>query len=77
MLTTRFTDLVGCSIPIQRAGMGALAPPELAAAVSEAGAPMIVATDRTSEASRHVVLPALKAHPGTGKKRPGLVWWSS
>lgn len=38
MLTTRFTKLVGCTVPIQQAGMGAAAPPELAAAVSEAGA---------------------------------------
>jgi nitronate monooxygenase len=37
MLTTRFTELVGCSVPIQQAGMGAVGPPELAAAVSEAG----------------------------------------
>lgn len=38
MLTTRFTKLVGCTVPIQQAGMGAAAPPELAAAMSEAGA---------------------------------------
>lgn len=37
MLKTRFTELVGCSVPIQQAGMGSLANPELAAAVSEAG----------------------------------------
>jgi NAD(P)H-dependent flavin oxidoreductase YrpB (nitropropane dioxygenase family) len=37
MLTTRFTQLVGCRIPIQQAGMGAASPPELAAAVSDAG----------------------------------------
>jgi nitronate monooxygenase len=37
MLSTRFTELVGCSAPIQQAGMGAGAPPELAAAVSNAG----------------------------------------
>jgi nitronate monooxygenase len=37
MLKTRFTELVGCSVPIQQAGMGAVASPELAAAVSEAG----------------------------------------
>jgi len=37
MLSTRFTELVGCPIPIQQAGMGAVAPPELAAAVAEAG----------------------------------------
>ena len=37
MLTTRFTALVGCSVPIQSAGMGNLATPALAAAVAEAG----------------------------------------
>lgn len=37
MLKTRFTDLVGCTVPIQQAGMGALAIPELAAAVANAG----------------------------------------
>jgi NAD(P)H-dependent flavin oxidoreductase YrpB (nitropropane dioxygenase family) len=36
VITTRFTELVGCTIPIQQAGMGAVAPPELAGAVSEA-----------------------------------------
>jgi NAD(P)H-dependent flavin oxidoreductase YrpB (nitropropane dioxygenase family) len=36
--TTRFTELVGCSVPIQQAGMGQGSPPELAAAVSNAGA---------------------------------------
>ena len=38
MLNTAFTDLVGCSVPIQQAGMGGVATPELAAAVAEAGA---------------------------------------
>ncbi len=37
MLTTRFTAVVGCSVPIQSAGMGNLATPALAAAVAEAG----------------------------------------
>lgn len=37
MLTTSFTELVGCSVPIQLAGMGPVCTPELAAAVSEAG----------------------------------------
>jgi nitronate monooxygenase len=36
-LTTRFTQLVGCTTPIQLAGMSNAATPELAAAVSEAG----------------------------------------
>src|SRR6266542_6974787 len=37
MLTTRFTELVGCSIPIQQAGMASIGTPPLAAAVTEAG----------------------------------------
>jgi len=37
MLTTRFTRLVGCSVPVQQAGMGGVATPELAAAVATAG----------------------------------------
>jgi NAD(P)H-dependent flavin oxidoreductase YrpB (nitropropane dioxygenase family) len=36
-LATAFTDLVGCTIPIQQAGMGAASTPDLAAAVSNAG----------------------------------------
>lgn len=38
MLSTRFTTLVGCSVPIQQAGMGGVAGPGLAAAVAAAGA---------------------------------------
>ena len=37
MSTTAFTDLVGCQVPIQQAGMGN-ARRELAAAVTRAGA---------------------------------------
>ena len=37
MLTTRFTELVGCTVPIQQAGMGRLAGPDLAVAVANAG----------------------------------------
>ncbi|HVM96013.1 MAG TPA: nitronate monooxygenase [Candidatus Acidoferrales bacterium] len=37
MLTTSFTRLVGCTAPIQLAGMPMIASPELAAAVSNAG----------------------------------------
>lgn len=36
-LRTRFTDLVGCRLPIQQAGMGAVSTPALAAAVARAG----------------------------------------
>lgn len=37
MLSTPFTELVGCSVPIQLAGMGGVAVPRLALAVAEAG----------------------------------------
>ncbi len=37
MLKTRFTELVGCRVPIQMAAIGGLAKPSLAAAVSNAG----------------------------------------
>src|SRR5262245_34635570 len=37
MLATRFTQLVGCSVPNQQSGVGRVSPPALAAAVSEAG----------------------------------------
>ena len=37
MLQTKFTKLVGCSVPIQQAGLAALANTRLATAVSEAG----------------------------------------
>jgi nitronate monooxygenase len=38
MLTTRFTELIGCDLPLQQAGMGGVATAELAKAVTEAGA---------------------------------------
>jgi NAD(P)H-dependent flavin oxidoreductase YrpB (nitropropane dioxygenase family) len=47
MLATRFTELVGCVVPIQQAGMGAVSPPALAAAVSNAGALGMVGTARS------------------------------
>ena len=37
MLTTRFTELVGCRLPLQQAGMGGVAKADLAAAVSATG----------------------------------------
>ena len=36
-ITTAFTEIVGCEVPIQQAGMGAASTPALAAAVSNAG----------------------------------------
>ena len=38
MLTTRFTRLIGCDVPIQQAGMGGVGTAELASAVALAGA---------------------------------------
>jgi nitronate monooxygenase len=37
VLATRFTELLGCSVPIQEAGMGGFTSPELPIAVAEAG----------------------------------------
>jgi len=37
MAKAAFTDLVGCALPLQLAGMGGVSTPELAAAVSNAG----------------------------------------
>jgi len=50
MLQTKFTELTGCDIPIQLAGMIGVNTPELAAAVSNAGGlGMISATHMTPE----------------------------
>src|SRR5438876_4220254 len=37
MLQTKFTELLGCKVPLQQAGMGKIASPALATAVAEAG----------------------------------------
>src|SRR3989441_1064375 len=37
MLQTKFSELLGCTVPLQQAGMGKLASPALAAAVADAG----------------------------------------
>jgi nitronate monooxygenase len=47
MLATRFTELVGCTVPIQQAGMGEAGSPELAAAISEAGGLGMLGAART------------------------------
>jgi nitronate monooxygenase len=50
-MATRFTDLVGCTVPIQLAGMGPVCSDELCAAVSEAGGlGMITVAATTPEA---------------------------
>jgi len=37
MLQTKFTELLGCTVPLQQAGMGKIASPALASAVADAG----------------------------------------
>src|SRR5437773_11723081 len=37
MPQTKFTELLGCTVPLQQAGMGKIASPALATAVAEAG----------------------------------------
>ena len=54
MLTTRLTELVGCTVSIQQAGMGWFAYPPLANAVAEAGGLGLVSVmaDRPTESRR-------------------------
>src|SRR5580700_7687381 len=50
VLATAFTELVGCQVPIQLAGMPQVSVPRLAAAVADAGGlGMITPTDHTVE----------------------------
>lgn len=51
MLHTRFTKLVGCTIPLQQAGMGGIATAELAGAVAGAGALGMIGGVRLSAAT--------------------------
>src|SRR5947209_3337961 len=51
MLQTKFTELLGCAVPLQQAGMGKIASPALAAA-ERAGCDLIVA--QGTEAGGHV-----------------------
>jgi NAD(P)H-dependent flavin oxidoreductase YrpB (nitropropane dioxygenase family) len=73
MLTTRFTKLVGCSVPIQQAGMGAASPSELAAAVAdrtatgEVGAMALHAGESVSAVKR--VLPREKSSASWPRRR--------
>jgi nitronate monooxygenase len=58
MLATRFTELVGCTVPIQQAAMGGIATPELAAAVSDAGGLGMLGTTRnglTAESLKQLI----------------------
>jgi NAD(P)H-dependent flavin oxidoreductase YrpB (nitropropane dioxygenase family) len=48
---TRFTDLIGCTLPLQQAGMSGTATPPLAAAVANAGALGMIGVGRQSLAA--------------------------
>src|SRR5207248_11797213 len=63
-ITTRFTELVGCEVPVQQAGMGAASTPALAAAVSNAGGlGMLTATANDLAADIDAVLRAAPGQP--------------
>jgi len=63
-IATRFTDLVGCEVPIQQAGMGGASTPELAAAVSNAGGlGMLTATAGDVPADIDAALAATAGRP--------------
>ena len=73
------TQLVGCAVPIQQAGMGAASPPELAAAVSEAVSVPVIASggagslahlyDAVTRGGADAVLAASIFHYGTWRVR--------
>ena len=60
-LHTAFTDLVGCSVPIQLAPMGGVIPPRLIAAVTRAGGMGAVGVGFDDAASLPPVLDAIDA----------------
>jgi NAD(P)H-dependent flavin oxidoreductase YrpB (nitropropane dioxygenase family) len=64
MLSTAFTKLVGCALPIQQAGMGGVATPELAAAVADAGALGMVGGVRWPTAALIQALDGLRRQTG-------------
>jgi NAD(P)H-dependent flavin oxidoreductase YrpB (nitropropane dioxygenase family) len=67
VLATRFTALIGCTVPIQQAAMGGIATPELAAAVSEAGGLGMLGASRPgiTPASLGALLDAVHARTGS------------
>jgi NAD(P)H-dependent flavin oxidoreductase YrpB (nitropropane dioxygenase family) len=63
-ITTAFTELIGCRVPIQQAGMGAASTPELAAAVSNAGGlGMLTATSDDLSADIEATVRAASGRP--------------
>src|SRR6188508_2163901 len=65
MLTTRFTELLGCTVPIQQAPMGSFANPRLASAVANAGGQgMVTVTGAPAEVVAAKLDDALEQTPG-------------
>lgn len=64
-METRFTEMLGCRHPIQQAGMGWVAGPELAAAVAAAGGVGTVAPHLVPAGVLAPMLRDLAAAPGT------------
>jgi NAD(P)H-dependent flavin oxidoreductase YrpB (nitropropane dioxygenase family) len=63
-ITTAFTELLGCAVPIQAAGMGAASTPALTVAVSNAGGlGMLAATDDDRAADIDAVPAAAPGRP--------------
>lgn len=58
---TRFTELVGCSLPIQQAAMSRIATPQLAAAVTNAGGLGMLAVGRPTREAVAAELDAVTA----------------
>ena len=61
---TRFTSLVGCALPLQQAGMGWIAGPDLAAAVSEAGGLGMLAMPMVPATALSEMLSSVRARTG-------------
>jgi NAD(P)H-dependent flavin oxidoreductase YrpB (nitropropane dioxygenase family) len=59
MLTTPFTDLLGCAVPLQQAGMGGVTTADLAVAVADAGGLGMMAMPMASAAEVADALTAL------------------
>ena len=60
-MSTRFTELVGCTLPIQCAAMSGIVTPELAAAVSNAGGLGMLAAGRRGLEVLHAQIAATRA----------------
>jgi NAD(P)H-dependent flavin oxidoreductase YrpB (nitropropane dioxygenase family) len=58
---TRFTDLVGCRLPLQQAGMARVAGAELAAAVTDAGGLGMIGIGRVPRAALAITLDRIDA----------------